>query len=139
VFVCYCAVTALTERFCQNPVLPPTTGRRDSGRRDGGGVPLPLSLQDFVLVIAMLETSDFFQVEIKIQIKNCEVQIKKCESLAARAVDKSEREFWVRLAHRWKELLRARQCAALMTSVPLALRLSGRFLQKGQRHNGNQC
>jgi len=54
----------------------------------------------------MLETSDFFQVEIKIQIKNCEVQIKKCESLAARAVDKSEREFWVRLAHRWKELLR---------------------------------
>ena len=57
----------------------------------------------------MLETSDFFQVQNKIQIEKCLVQITKCESLAAGAVDKSEHEFWVRLAHRWEELLRVRQ------------------------------
>jgi hypothetical protein len=60
-------------------------------------------------VIAMLERSDFFQVQNKIPIEQCQVQIKKCESLAAGAVDKSEHEFWVRLAHRWEELLRGRQ------------------------------
>ena len=60
-------------------------------------------------MIAMFETSDFFQVENKIQTEKCQVQIKKCESLAAAAVDKSEQEFWARLAHRWEELLRARQ------------------------------
>jgi hypothetical protein len=68
-----------------------------------------LSPREFVLVIAMLETSDFFQVQIKIQTRKCRIQIKKCESLAARAIDKSEREFWVQLAHRWEDLLRARQ------------------------------
>jgi hypothetical protein len=57
----------------------------------------------------MLETSDFFQVQNKIQAEKCQVQIKKCESLAARAVDQSEHEFWVRLAHKWEELLRERQ------------------------------
>jgi hypothetical protein len=57
----------------------------------------------------MLERSDFFQVQTKIEIGKCQAQIKKCESLAAAAVDKSEHEFWVRLAHRWEELLRARQ------------------------------
>jgi hypothetical protein len=59
-------------------------------------------------VIAMLETNDFFQVHVKIQ-KKCQVQIKKCESLAARAIDKSEREFWLQLAHRWEDQLRAQQ------------------------------
>ena len=59
--------------------------------------------------MAMLETSDFFQVRIKIQIRKCQVRIKKCESLAARAIDESEREFWLQLARRWKNLLRARQ------------------------------
>jgi hypothetical protein len=57
----------------------------------------------------MLETSDFFQVQVKIPTKKCQVQIKKCESLAAMAIDKSEREFWLQLAHRWEDLLRARQ------------------------------
>jgi hypothetical protein len=37
----------------------------------------------FVVVIVMLETSDFF-----------EEQIKECNAQAARAVDKSDREFW---------------------------------------------
>jgi hypothetical protein len=53
----------------------------------------------------MLETSDFFQV----QTKKCQVKIQKCESIAARAIDKSEREFWLQLAHRWEDLLRVRQ------------------------------
>jgi hypothetical protein len=57
----------------------------------------------------MLETSDFFQVQVKIQTKKCKVQIRKCENLAAGAVDKSEREFWLQLAHRWEDQLRARQ------------------------------
>jgi hypothetical protein len=57
----------------------------------------------------MLEISDFFQVQVKIQTKKCQVQIKKCESLAEGAIDKSEREFWLQLAHRWEDLLRARQ------------------------------
>jgi hypothetical protein len=65
--------------------------------------------RDFVLVIAMLETSDFFQVQGKIQTKKCQVQIKKCENLAAGAIDKSERQFWLQLGHRWEDLLRARQ------------------------------
>jgi hypothetical protein len=56
----------------------------------------------------MLETSDFFQVRIKIQTKKCQVQIRKCESLAAQAIDKSEREFWLQLARRWEDLLRGR-------------------------------
>ena len=63
---------------------------------------LPLKSPDqagrFVVVIVMLETSDFF-----------EEQIKECNAQAARAVDKSDREFWRRLAHRWEGLLRARQ------------------------------
>jgi hypothetical protein len=46
----------------------------------------------------MLETNEFFQD-----------QIQKCERLASGAVGKSEREFWLGLANRWRELLRARQ------------------------------
>jgi hypothetical protein len=62
---------------------------------------LPLKSPDqagrFVVVIVMLETSDFF-----------EEQIKECNAQAARAVDKNNREFWRHLAHRWEGLLRAR-------------------------------
>ena len=46
----------------------------------------------------MLEPSDFF-----------EDQAKECNARAARAVDKSDREFWRRLAQRWEELLQAKQ------------------------------
>jgi hypothetical protein len=52
----------------------------------------------FVLVTAMLETTDFFQD-----------QVKQCRKLAADAHDKNDREFWLRLAHRWEGLLRAQQ------------------------------
>jgi hypothetical protein len=52
----------------------------------------------FVVVIAMLETTDFFQD-----------QAKQCRKLAADAHDKGDREFWLRLAHRWEGLLRAQR------------------------------
>jgi hypothetical protein len=52
----------------------------------------------FVVVTAMIETSDFFQD-----------QIKQCRKLAADASDKNDREFWLRLAHRWEGLLRAQK------------------------------
>lgn len=52
----------------------------------------------FVMVIAMIETSDFFQD-----------QVKQCRKLAADASDKNDREFWLRLAHRWEGLLRAQK------------------------------
>jgi len=35
-------------------------------------------------------------------------KIEKCEKLAAGAVDKSERESWLGLAHRWETLLQRR-------------------------------
>src|ERR1700756_1477766 len=52
----------------------------------------------FVVVTAMLETTDFFQD-----------QAKQCRKLAADAHDKNDREFWLRLAHRWEGLLRPHQ------------------------------
>jgi hypothetical protein len=52
----------------------------------------------FVVVTAMLETTDFFQD-----------QVKQCRKLAADASDKNDREFWLRLAHRWEGLLRAQR------------------------------
>jgi hypothetical protein len=52
----------------------------------------------FVVVMAMLETTDFFQD-----------QVKQCRKLAADASDKNDREFWLRLAHRWEGLLRAQR------------------------------
>jgi hypothetical protein len=51
----------------------------------------------FVAVVVMLEPSDFF-----------EDQIKECNAQAARAVDRSDREFWRHLAQRWEELLQAK-------------------------------
>lgn len=52
----------------------------------------------FVVGIAMLETADFFQD-----------QVQQCRKLAAAAHDKNDREFWLRLAHRWEGLLRAQR------------------------------
>jgi hypothetical protein len=46
------------------------------------------------MVSAMLEMSDFF-----------EDQVKQCNLLAEGASDKSDREFWLRAAHRWGALL----------------------------------
>jgi hypothetical protein len=55
----------------------------------------------FVVVMAMLETSDFFQD-----------QVQQCRKLAAAAHDKNDREFWLRLAHRWEGLLRTQRHSA---------------------------
>src|SRR5262249_11368770 len=52
----------------------------------------------FIVVLAMIETTDFFQD-----------QVKQCRKLAADAHDKNDREFWLRLAHRWEGLLRAQR------------------------------
>jgi hypothetical protein len=48
------------------------------------------------MVIAMLDTVDFF-----------EKQIKECGAQAARAANKADREFWKGMADRWAQLLRA--------------------------------
>ena len=47
-----------------------------------------------LMVIAMRGPDNFHQV-----------QIQRCNSLAERASDETDREFWVGLAHRWQELL----------------------------------
>ena len=52
----------------------------------------------FCLGDRMLETTDFFQD-----------QVKQCRKLAADASDKNDREFWLRLAHRWEGLLRGQK------------------------------
>jgi len=46
----------------------------------------------------MLETTDFFHD-----------QIKQCRSLATKANNKGDRDFWNRLANRWENLLRAQE------------------------------
>jgi hypothetical protein len=69
----------------------------------------------------MLEANDFFQG-----------QIKQCNDLAARASDKADQEFWLRLAHRWEELLQARQRGTLKIEVP-TLRFERRFYTKRRR------
>jgi hypothetical protein len=43
---------------------------------------------------SMLEINEFFQK-----------QAMQCNAFAASAVNRSDREFWLRLAHRWQELL----------------------------------
>jgi hypothetical protein len=44
----------------------------------------------------MIETSDFFQK-----------QIEQCRAQAATATSKTDREFWLRLAHRWEGMLQS--------------------------------
>ena len=46
--------------------------------------------------ILMLEPNDFFQN-----------QVKQCRSQADSTANKSDREFWLQLAHRWERLLQA--------------------------------
>jgi hypothetical protein len=46
--------------------------------------------------IVMLEPTDFFQN-----------QVKQCRSQAESAANKSDREFWLKLAHRWEIILQA--------------------------------
>ena len=56
------------------------------------------------MVGAMLETSVFFQN-----------QIERCNSLAEQASNESEREFWLRLAHRWEEILQTKSARRPMS------------------------
>ena len=46
----------------------------------------------------MLETAGFFQE-----------QIKQCLSCAAQSTNRGDREFWAKMANRWKGLLQARR------------------------------
>jgi hypothetical protein len=49
-------------------------------------------------VIAMLETTSFF-----------EEQIKQCTDFAARSTNRNEREFWLKMVQRWRGLLKTRR------------------------------
>jgi hypothetical protein len=48
------------------------------------------------MVIAMLDTVDFY-----------EKQIKECRAQATRATNKADREFWQGMADRWAHVMRA--------------------------------
>jgi hypothetical protein len=50
------------------------------------------------MAMIMRETEDFFEREAK-----------QCNDRAQRAANKSDRDFWLRLAQRWEELLRIRE------------------------------
>jgi len=52
----------------------------------------------------MAEMTDFFQKEAQ-----------ECRRLAARATEKNDREFWLRLAHRWESLLQQNGATKLET------------------------
>jgi len=58
------------------------------------------------MVDRMIETSDFF-----------EQQIKECRNVAAQAKDKNDREFWLRLAHRWEGLLRQQRDGTAVETI----------------------
>ena len=55
-----------------------------------------LSKGTFFMLIAMLDAIDFF-----------EKQVKDCNTQAARAANKADREFWQHLADRWAHVLQA--------------------------------
>jgi len=64
----------------------------------------------------MLHKTDFFQE-----------QTAQCRALAARAANKTDREFWLRLAQRWEELLRAKQLESEGSAAePVQKLVSGR-------------
>jgi hypothetical protein len=54
----------------------------------------------------MLETFDFF-----------EAQIKQCTDFAGRSANKNDREFWLKMAHRWEGLLKTRQLDGAATKT----------------------
>jgi hypothetical protein len=60
------------------------------------------------LVIAMSEMTDFFQKEAQ-----------GCRSLAAQAIGKNDREYWLRLAHRWEWLVQQKGGPKVETNQPL--------------------
>ena len=61
----------------------------------------------FLLVIAMLEMTDFFQT-----------QAQECRRLAAQATGKNDREYWLRLAQRWEWLVQQNRSAEVEAIRP---------------------
>jgi hypothetical protein len=59
----------------------------------------------------MLETTDYFKA-----------QIKRCTVLAARSTNKSDREFWLKMALRWWALLKNRQLDGAATKTGSSVR-----------------
>jgi hypothetical protein len=70
----------------------------------------------------VLNKTDFFQE-----------QTAQCRALAARAANKTDREFWMRLACRWEELLRAKQRGTLKVEVPTVRFERPIFKKRGRR------
>jgi hypothetical protein len=83
--------------------LVPGTNKdeRRYGARSSGVWPFLL------LVIAMLEMTDFFQKEAQ-----------GCIRLAAEATRKNDREYWLRLAQRWEWLVQQNRGAEVETIRP---------------------
>jgi hypothetical protein len=75
----------------------------------------------FCLVIVMVELTDFFQKEAH-----------ECRTLAAKAVHKNDREYWLGLALRWEEMLPKQQGDADLRTVR-SLRPRPVFARKPQR------
>ncbi len=73
--------------------------------------------------MVMRNTIDFF-----------EEQKAQCRVLAARAANKADREFWLRLACRWEELLQAKQRGTLKVEVPTV-----RFERPIFKKRGRSC
>jgi hypothetical protein len=72
--------------------------------------------------MVMRNTIDFF-----------EEQKAQCRALAARAANKTDREFWLRLACRWEELLQAKQRGTLKVEVPTVRFEHPIFKKRGRR------
>ena len=72
------------------------------------------------MVRGMLEPTDFFQD-----------QIRQCRNLAARANNKSDRDFWSRLANRWENLLRAQERGNTDGELVEKMRFDDRYLRNG--------
>jgi hypothetical protein len=64
-------------------------------------------------MIEMLETTDFFTV-----------QIKQCTDFAAHSRNKNDREFWLKMAARWEGLLKGRPSGDEPVRRPTNLRRS---------------
>jgi len=62
-----------------------------------------------------------------------EEQKAQCCALATRAANKTDREFWLRLACRWEELLQAKQRGTLKVEVPTVRFERPIFKKRGRR------
>ena len=72
--------------------------------------------------MVMRNTIDFF-----------EEQKTQCRALATRTANKTDREFWLRLACRWEELLQAKQYGTLKVEVPTVRFERPIFKKRGRR------